>query len=114
MLLLCFYIVMLLSKLEAGGKTKKGGGENVEQVPVKIKGGNYVSKCENYGVFAFCFLVFVCVLLQKHYKNSGFSQFWPLFCFLDAKARVNNWATVGSITGPHGGPFFLRHMRPSY
>ena len=51
-----FYVVILLSKLEAGEKTKKkqkGGGQKVEQVPVKIKGGSYVSECENYGVFVF-------------------------------------------------------------
>ena len=40
--LFCFYVVMLLSKLEAGEqKTEIGGGE-VEQLPVKIKGGIYV------------------------------------------------------------------------
>ena len=29
---------------------KKSGGQKVEQLPGKIKGGGYVSKCENYGV----------------------------------------------------------------
>ena len=55
---------MLLSTLEAGGKQK--GGQRMEQLPVKIKGGNCVSKCENYGVFVF-FLMFICVFLQKQY-----------------------------------------------
>ena len=45
----------------------------------------------------FCFLLFVCVLLQKHYEHRGFSQtlatvFWA---FLDAKSRVNIWAALG-------------------
>ena len=26
-------------------------GAEMEELPVKIKGGRYVSKCENYGVF---------------------------------------------------------------
>ena len=55
--------------------------------------------------------MFVCVFLPKHYKI-GFQPilatvFWA---FLGAKSRVNNWATVGSITGPHAGPFFEAHV----
>ena len=57
----------------------------MEQLPVKIKGGNYVPNVK--------IMVFLCVL-QKHYKNRGFNQFWPLFlgAFWVQK--------VGSITGP--------------
>ena len=51
------------------------------------------------------------MLLQKHYKI-GFQpvfshRFWA---FWVQKSRVNNWATVGSITGPHVGPFFEAHV----
>ena len=68
LLLVCFCDVMLLSKQEGGNKNEKGGGEReVEQLPGKIEGGSYVSKCENYGVF-FCLLRFACMLLQKHCK----------------------------------------------
>ena len=67
----------------------------MEQLPVKIKGGSYVSKCENYGVFVFIFLLFVSVFLQKHYKNRGFRQVWPLFSF-DLGVQK-----VGSIIGTH-------------
>ena len=33
-----------------------------------------------------------------------------MFCFLGAKSRVNNWATIGSITGPRVGPCFEAHV----
>ena len=41
---ICFALmyVMLLSKLEAGQNQKRGGAQEVEQLPVKIKGGSYV------------------------------------------------------------------------
>ena len=54
MLLLSLDVVMLLSKQEGGKQTDiNGGGQKVEQLPGKIKGDSYVSKCENYGVFVF-------------------------------------------------------------
>ena len=59
---------------------KKWGGELVEQL--LVKGGSYVPKSENYGVFCFhVFLMFVCVFLQKHYEigvsaNFGHCFFW--------------------------------------
>ena len=65
MLLLCFLVDMLLSKQKGGNKKKskkEGGWQKVEQLPVEIKGGSYVSKCENYGVF--CFDVCICVSIQ--------------------------------------------------
>ena len=59
--------------------------------------------------------MFVCVFLQETLKNMGFQPILATVFggFLGAKSRVNNWATVGSIIGPHVGPFF-RHMWPSY
>ena len=52
----------------------------MEELPVKIKGGSYVSKYENYGVFVFCFLLFECVFPQNHYKIGGSADFGH--CFL--------------------------------
>ena len=55
---------MLLSKLEAGGK-QKGGAKS--ETSGHNQGGNYVSKCGNYGVL---FLVFsdvcMCVCFFKN------------------------------------------------
>ena len=65
---------------------KRGGG--VEQLPGKIKGGNYVSGCENHGVFVI--LMFVCMFLQKQYKLRGFSIAFDL-----------GVQKVGSISAPH-------------
>ena len=108
MLLLCFYVVLLLSKLEARKSKNGGGGKKVEQLPVKIKRGNYVFKCENYGVFVFG------VFLQKHYKIGFRPILTIVFGFLGAKGRVDNWATVRSITRPRVGSYFFRHMWFSY
>ena len=76
--------------------SKEGGDKKVETLPVKIKGGSYVCKCEIVVFLFFLFLLFVCVLLQKHYENRGFSQFlafWGHF-----------WVQhVGSISGPQLG-----------
>ena len=48
--------------------------------------------------------LFCCFFLaaQKHYKNRFFDDFEMLiFSFFGQKSRVNNLATVGSITWPH-------------
>ena len=46
LLLLCFSVVILLS-MQGGGKQKvEKGGQKVEQLLGKIKGGSYVSKRE--------------------------------------------------------------------
>ena len=86
----------------------------MEQLPVKIKGAVMFPK--SYGVFVyFCFLILVCVFLKKKPVDMEFQPILAIvFCFFGTKSRVSNWATVGSITGPHVGPFFLRHMWPSY
>ena len=77
----------------------------MEQLPVKIKGGNHVSTCENYGVFVFLlFVVCLCASPKSTLKN-GFSQFGA-FLIVSAKSWVNHWATIGSITGPHVGSYF--------
>ena len=50
------------------------------------------------------FGLFCCFFLaaQKHYKNRVFDDFEMLiFSFLGQNFRVNNLATVGSITWPH-------------
>ena len=59
-------------------------------------------------------LFFLAVLLfflvaQKHYKNRFFDDFEMLiFSFFGQKSRVNNLATVGSITWPH---FFAKFWK---
>ena len=70
---------MLLSKQEGGNPKikKRGGARSGTTSGVKSKGCNCVSKFENYSVF--CFFLSVCVLVQKHYKNWGFSQFGAFF-----------------------------------
>ena len=55
----------------------------MERLPGKIKAGNYVSECDNsgvYGVFVFCFVRFVCVFLQKH-KRIGVAADFGHCCF---------------------------------
>ena len=42
---------MLLSQQGGGEKYRMGGGAKMEQLLAKIKGGNYVSRCEKYGAF---------------------------------------------------------------
>ena len=72
----------------------------MEQLPVKIKGGNNVSICENYGVLFLCLLLFVCVFLQKRYRTMGFGQFVPL-------SFGGFWVQkAGSITGPRLGQYW--------
>ena len=107
--------LMLLCCKQARGREQniKKGGE-VEQLPVKIKGGNYVCKCEYYGVL-FLFLLFVCVLLQSTITIGVSAKFWALFFgFLSAKRWINKWATIGSISGPYLGSWFLSPMWPTY
>ena len=57
-----FWVLMLFSRLERGNqKYKKRGGQKVEQLQGKTKGGSYVSKCENYSVFVSVFVFHVCM-----------------------------------------------------
>ena len=57
--------------------------------------------CAKVIAFFGCFVVFS-LLLKKHYKNGVFDDFEMLiFSFFGQKSRVNNLATVGSITWPH-------------
>ena len=62
-----FYVDVLLSKQDGRNKQMKTGGQKVEQLPVKIKGDNYVPNVQI--MLLFCYLMFVCVLLQKHHIN---------------------------------------------
>ena len=104
-----FLCCLVVKQARAG---EKGGGQKVEQLPVKIKGAVMFPNVTIMVVLFFGFLMFVCVFLQKHCKNWGSADFGH--CFLGAKSRVYNWVTVGSIIGPHVGSYFLRHMWPSY
>ena len=46
-------------------------------------------------------------------KYRGFSQLLPLFFDVwGAKSRVNNWSTIGSISGPHFGSNFWSTCGP--
>ena len=77
-----------------GSISQKGGGQTVEQLPAKIKGGSYVSQCEDYGVFVVFVLLFVCVFLKNTIKL-GFQPIW---------GHLKNWVqNVGSMSGPHLG-----------
>ena len=84
---------------------KKGGGKHLKNFRSKSKGAVVFP---NVKIVVFLFFLFVCAFLQKRYKIWAFSQFWPLLFLgiLGAKCRVNNWATVGSIIGPHLGSYF--------
>ena len=84
----CWYVVMLLSKQKGD---KKGGGQKVEQLPAKIRGGSYVSKCENYGAF----VVFV-------------------LSFLSAKSWVNKWVHSRVNKRSTFGSHVSRHMWTTY
>ena len=70
--------------------------------------------CAKVVAFFGCSLVF-CLLVRKHYKNRFFDDFEMLiFSFFGQKSRVNNLATVGSITWPHFWPKFCPERWPSY
>ena len=115
-LLWCFYVVMLVRKLEAGGKTKTGGpisGTTSGRNPPKSRGQLCFQMWKLCCFCFFCFLMCVCVFLQKHCKNRVSADFCHcLFGLVGAKNRVYNWATAGLIAGPHVGSYFLRHMWP--
>ena len=75
---------------------QKRQGQKVEQLPGKIKEGSSVSNCENYGVYLFLFLRLMCMNLQQHHANRGFSQLRALFfggVVSGAKSWVNKWPT---------------------
>ena len=96
---------MLLSMREGGTKNMNGGGgQNLEQLPGKINGGNCVSNCENYSVFVFEVCMYVST---KDNKNKGFSNCWTLFFAGGCKKLgQNKWSTSSSISGPHVGSSF--------
>ena len=53
-------------------------------------------------------LVVFAFSVPTHYKNRFFWGFWKLdFQFFCQKSRVNNLATIGSITWPHFCPHFF-------
>ena len=60
-------LLCCLSKQEGGNTTHLKKGE-VEQLPVKIKGGSYVSKCE---IMVFLFLCCLYVCFFKNIINKG-------------------------------------------
>ena len=96
-LLLLLWFVMSSSKQERGNNKIQRGAKKLEQLLGKMKGGNYVSKCEDYGVFVFvCFILFVCAFFKQNIKNRGFNQYRALF-FLK-----HFWLQkTESISGPH-------------
>ena len=84
----CFYVVMLLIKLEAG-KQKLGGAKSGKTVRQNQKGATVFAILENIRVFVFGFLCFY-VFLQKHNKNRGFNlSVIIIFGFWGATSRVN-------------------------
>ena len=105
-LLLCFLCWHVVE--QARGREQKQsqkGGQKAKQLLVKIKGAVMFPNVKIMVFLFLCLLLFVCVVLQNHCKNWGFSQFWAtvFWGFSGAKSRANNWATVGSIIGPHVG-----------
>ena len=76
---------MLLSKLEAGEKQKRGGGQKVEGFRSKSRVAVMFATLETI-VFLLFLLSDVCVCVSsKTLYNRGFSQFWPLFCIFGCK-----------------------------
>ena len=97
MFLCCFVVKLGIAKKQ---KQKKTPPKKVEVLPGIFYKTSYGCMCQSY-----CFFwLFCCFFLvaQKHYKIGFFGDFEMLiFSFFGQKSRVNNLATVGSITWPH-------------
>ena len=109
---LCCYVV----KLGIANKNKKlkNTPKKGEVLPGIFYKTGYGCMCQSYCFFGGCFVVFVLVA-QKHYRNRFFEDFDMLiFRLFGQKSRVNNLATVRSITWPHFLQKCLGERWPSY
>ena len=98
---LCCYVVKLGKAKKQ--KPKKKHPKKVEVLPGIFYKTSYGCMCQSYCFFWAVLLFFL--VAQKHYKNRVFEDFDMLiFSFFGQKSRVNNLATVGSITWPHFFP----------
>ena len=107
---MCCYVV----KLGKAQKTeiKKNTPKKVEVLPGIFYKTSYGCMCQSYCFFLGCFLVFC--LLVKNTIKIGFFWWMLIFSFFGQTSRVNNLATVGSITWPPFWPKFCPERWPSY
>ena len=110
---LCCHVVKL-GKAKKQNPKKKSTPKKVEVLPGIFYKTSYGCMCQSYCFFLGCFLVFAC-WSKNTIKIGFFDDFEMLiFSFFGQKSRVNNLATVGSITWPHLWPNFCPERWPSY
>ena len=102
-----FHVAMLLSEQEGGTKIIKKVGQKWNNLRPKSKRAIMFPNVKIMVFLFLWFLRFVSLFFKNTIKIGVSANFWHCYClwFWGAKSWVNNWSTIGSITGPH-----LPHM----